>query len=602
MLRKSIVAKLWVSIVSILAITLLIAGLGLFKIVDNFYYSQITKNITYQGKQIAALYEKYPDTFKNSDEINRFSHIINAHTVILDEKGIIQVCNASTHLSPGTVFMEKELSRIFQGETIVKTSFYEHFEAEMLTIGVPVHKSGQISEALLIYTPVEPISTTLNSLRILLISTSIGFIILASILAFFLSRSLSRPLIRMNQVALSLAQGDFEQRVTVNSSDEIGVLGASLNYLSGQLKGNITELSLEKEKIENILIGMSDGVITIDTNGRIILANPQAEKLLDKRLILEKGSSFKDSEDLGQLIALYREVLETKEQTRGEIKVGEKMISVRLSPLFEMNSDKMNGLIIVLQDITKERKLEEMRREFVANVSHELRTPITLIKGYAEAMTDIAESPEQQEKFAQTIYDEANRLKRLVEDLLELSRLDSGVITLEKESIDLEKLFAQLKSRFGGVLKDNNILLESQIDAKAKSIFVDRFRFEQILINLIDNAIRYSSGRSVQLTSRKVTEGVEIRIKDTGNGIAEEDLPYVFERFYRVDKSRNRESGGIGLGLSIVKNLVEAHGGNIKVESTLGVGTTFVMFLPDSHILTEENIKNIHRFNRFDNL
>lgn len=577
MITKSIVAKLWLTIVSILIVTLLFIGFGLFKIVDKFYFSQITKNITDQGKQIAALYENYPETFKDTEELNRFSHVINAHTIILDAKGIIQACNAATHLSPGTVFKEEELSEIFQGQLVVKGDYYEHFGDQMLVVGIPVHKDGKISEALMIYSPVEPISTTLNSLRVLLFGASLGFIILVSILAFFLSRSLSRPLIRMNHVALSLAQGDFSQRVTVNSNDEIGVLGASLNYLTSELNKNITALSHEKEKVENILKGMSDGVITIDTTGKVILSNPQAEILLGNELHPDKINFFTGCQDLAQLVA---SVLDTREYTCGEFRRGEKIISARLSPLFELNTKALLGLIIVLQDITKEKRLEEMRREFMANVSHELRTPITLIQGFSEAMIDIADSPEQQENFARTIFEETNRLKRLVEELLELSRIDAGVISLEKELFTLNDVFKEMKAKFEGTLKDKQIDLEWKVDSNAQEIWVDRFRFEQILINLIDNAIRHTAGGKIQLLSRKIEQGIEIHVSDNGTGIAEEDLPYLFERFYRADKSRSRESGGTGLGLAIVKNLVEAHGGTIAVQSKQGSGTDFIMVFP----------------------
>jgi len=577
MVTRSIVAKLWLTIVSILVVTLIFIGFGLFKIVDRFYFSQITKNITYQGKQIAALYENYPETFRDNEELNRFSHVINAHTVVLDEKGVIQVCNAATHLSPGSVFKEEELSKIFQGELIVKGDYYEHFGGQMLVVGIPVQKEGKISEALMIYSPVEPISATLNSLRVLLVSATLGYIILASILAFFLSRSLSRPLIRMNQVALGLAQGDFSQRVTVSSNDEIGALGASLNYLTSELNKNITALSHEKEKVENILKGMSDGVITIDTTGKIILSNPQAQLLLGNQLNPDKINFFTDCKELAQLIA---RVLDTREYTCGEFGWGEKIISARLSPLFELNTKALLGLIIVLQDITKEKRLEEMRREFMANVSHELRTPITLIQGFSEAMIDIADSPEQQENFARTIFEEANRLKRLVEELLELSRIDAGVISLEKELFNINDVFQEMKAKFEGTLKARRIDLEWEVDGDAQEIWVDRFRFEQILINLIDNAIRHTAGGKIRLLSRKNEQGIEIHVKDTGVGIAAEDLPYLFERFYRADKSRSRESGGTGLGLSIVKNLVEAHGGTITVESKPGSGTDFIMVFP----------------------
>jgi len=586
MIRNSIVTRLWLTIITILIVSMVFVGFSLFHIVDRFYYAQVTKNLTYQAQQIAMLYAENPGIFDQNDEINRITHIINAHAIILDKDGIIQTCNSTTHLSPGSVFKESELSGVFEGKSIVKSTFQQHFNTTMLTVGIPIQREGAITEALFIYTPVEPVSGALDYLRTLLLSASLSFIIIASILVFFLSRSLSRPLIRMNQFALGLAKGDFTQKIRIKSKDEVGVLGATLNYLSEQLSKNITELSLEKEKVENILESMSDGVITVDVRGKIILTNPQARKLLGNKLLIETDNSFADSEELEQLFFLYRHVLETMQSTRGEFEFRGKVISVRLSPLFDFNTGILNGCIIILQDITGEKKLEEMRRGFIANVSHELRTPVTLIQGYSEAMFDIADSPEQQENFARTIFAESNRLKRLVEELLELSRLESGVISLQKESVDIQAIFNQISKKFEAALKDNKLILDCETAADAQYVRVDRFRFEQILINLIDNSIRYTSEGIIKLTTRKRANGIEIRVSDTGTGIAAEDLPYVFERFYRADKSRNRESGGTGLGLAIVKNLVEAHGGSITAMSNTGtdnggVNTEIIMFFPN---------------------
>ncbi|WP_148228053.1 ATP-binding protein [Syntrophobotulus glycolicus] len=577
---KSIVAKLWLTIIVLMIVVLSLLGFGLFELGKNFYYAQVTDNLNDQGRQIAGLYAENPEIFMNNDEINRFSQILNAHTIILNEKGIIQYCNAETHLFPGTVFQESELSRIFQGEEISKIGYYEHFDTQMLAIGLPVIREKQVVEAMFIYTPVAPISATLDSFRNLIAGALLASILIASVLALFLSRSLPKPLLRMNEVALSLAKGDYDQRVTVQSRDEMGVLGTSLNYLSEQLKKNMTELSYEKEKIENILIGMSDGVITVDIEGRVVLINPQAKHLLNMSN-LEKNSRIDKDENLARLSSLFSGVLAQKEQAKEEIMINEKNLTVRLSPLFDPSQLILTGVIAVLQDTTREYKLEQMRRDFVANVSHELRTPISLIQGYAEALADhVEDSPVQQDQFMKIIIEESNRLKRLVEDLLELSRLQSGKADLEKEEINLFQVSEQVKEKYDQLFIQRNIKFKAEINQDAGTVWADKFMFEQIVLNLIDNAICYAPGGTITLTSARTQKGIELCLSDTGKGISEEDLPYLFERFYRADKSRNRESGGTGLGLSIVKNLVQAHGGIISVESEAGKGTKFSLKFP----------------------
>lgn len=581
MFIKSIVAKLWLTIVVLMVLIITSLGLGLFRLTENFYYSQTTKNLVAQGLQIADMYSNEPETFQDDNELNRISRILNAHVLLLNEKGIITVCNMSLQMLPGSVIEEDDLNKIFNGEIIAQRGYHHHFGTQMLTVGVPVKVGDKVSQALLIYTPVAPITATLNSLKRLVYWALLGSLILAAILAFLQSRSLSRPLVKMNQVALGLAKGDYTQRIPVRSSDEIGVLGASLNYLTEQLRENISALSYEKEKIENILLSMTDGVIAFDTSGSIVLFNPQAKKLLASCANIEKNELLEHCVYLNQLNSLYNEILETKKMTEGKIIVDDKIIAARLSPLFDVNSNALVGVIAVLQDITQEQKLEEMRREFIANVSHELRTPISLITGYSEAIIDgVADKPEQRHGFIGVILDEANRLKRLVEDLLELSRLQSGSITIEKEWVDIEQLAQGIKNKFYHVLNENKTDFQAEISPEAKMVWADRFRFEQILINLVSNAVRYAPGGVIKIRSEKGEQNTIVSISDTGRGLSASDLLFVFERFYRADKSRNRESGGTGLGLAIVKNLVEAHQGFIKVDSQEGEGTVFTMTLP----------------------
>ncbi|MCR6545785.1 ATP-binding protein [Dehalobacterium formicoaceticum] len=484
-------------------------------------------------------------------------------------------------MTPGSLFEENDLDRIFTGETVAKRGFHHSFNNQMLSIGLPIIQDKKIESALFIYTPIASLEPALNTIRGIIYWSLFFAVILISILAFFLSRTLSKPLIQMNKVALNLAEGDYSQRVPVKSVDEVGILGASLNFLSEQLKKNITELSYEKEQIENILKGMSDGVITFDTSGKIVLFNPQAKELLDNCVEVEKNNIMEHCDYLTQLNSLFQRTLETGNLVEGEITVNEKIVSAKLSPLLDVTDRNLIGVVTVLQDVTKDRKLEEMRRDFVANVSHELRTPISLIQGYSEAIIDdVAESPEERNGFIKVILEEANRLKRLVEDLLELSRLQSGVISIEKEWIDIREVLLQVKTKFQSLLEQNKIDFQAEIASDAPCLLADRFRLEQLLINLISNAIHFAAGKTIKVTSRKLENGIELSVSDTGQGIPEKDLPFIFERFYRAEKSRNRESGGTGIGLSIVKNIVEVHDGAITVMSKEGEGATFNIMFP----------------------
>ncbi|MEN3004187.1 ATP-binding protein [Dehalobacterium formicoaceticum] len=577
----SIVLKLWLTIVLLIIVVFIALGLGLFQAVENFYYTQIAAGLINQGQEVADMYAKNPAEFQENNEIEYVSRIMNAHLMILNKESIIQTCNQMMPMTPGSLFEENDLDRIFTGETVAKRGFHHSFNNQMLSIGLPIIQDKKIESALFIYTPIASLEPALNTIRGIIYWSLFFAVILISILAFFLSRTLSKPLIQMNKVALNLAEGDYSQRVPVKSVDEVGILGASLNFLSEQLKKNITELSYEKEQIENILKGMSDGVITFDTTGKIVLFNPQAKELLDNCVEVEKNNIMEHCDYLTQLNSLYQRTLETGNLVEGEITVNEKIVSAKLSPLLDVTDRNLIGVVTVLQDVTKDRKLEEMRRDFVANVSHELRTPISLIQGYSEAIIDdVAESPEERNGFIKVILEEANRLKRLVEDLLELSRLQSGVISIEKEWIDIREVLLQVKTKFQSLLEQNKIDFQAEIASDAPCLLADRFRLEQLLINLISNAIHFAAGKTIKVTSRKLENGIELSVSDTGQGIPEKDLPFIFERFYRAEKSRNRESGGTGIGLSIVKNIVEVHDGAITVMSKEGEGATFNIMFP----------------------
>lgn len=582
MFFRGVALKLWLAIIILLVVVFAALGLGLFHVAENFYYNLITTNLVSQGQKIIELYQHDRDYFLVNNYIGDIAHILNVRILIVDEKGVIQICDQFSHMSPGNVINETDLNSILAGEIVTKQGYHHQFDTQMITIGFPIAVDDKPTEVLLLYAPVAPLSAKFNALKQLIIWSLLGSIALASVMALFLSRSLSRPLIRMNQVALGLANGDYSQRVDVKSDDEIGVLGASLNNLSEKLSNSITDLSNEKEKIERILSGMSDGVISFDMKGKIIHYNPRAKDLLEGCPDLAENNIIQDCKHLTQLSDLYDTTLLTREPVQTNMTIGGKTLVVKLSPLEDRSTKDLIGVIAVLYDITKEHNLEQMRKEFVANVSHELRTPIGLIQGYAEALNDeIADTKEQQREFIKTISDESKHLNRMVEDLLELSRLQSGAVSIIKEHVDIQELASNIKVRFKNELSQSSMDLKINITQDAKIVWADSFRLEQIIINLLNNSLRYSEGDLITVDTRTATDGIEVVFSDNGKGIAEQELPYIFERFYRIDKSRNRGKGGTGLGLAIVKNLIEAHGGTISVQSSPGQGISFIMYFPD---------------------
>jgi two-component system sensor histidine kinase ResE len=278
---------------------------------------------------------------------------------------------------------------------------------------------------------------------------------------------------------------------------------------------------------------------------------------------------------------LFEQAVSTEKEQVGEISLQGHHWVMIVSPLYAQQT--IRGAVAVVRDMTEERKLDKMRSDFIANVSHELRTPIAMLQGYSEAIVDdIAQTDEEKKEMASVIYDESLRMGRLVNELLDLARMESGYFNLSIHEVELPPFLQKITRKFQGLSKEKDVAVKCESDLAEEFFTFDADRIEQVLTNLIDNALRHTAaGGSVTLKVDSVPEkGLYFSITDTGSGIPEEDLPFVFERFYKADKARTRGRSGTGLGLAIAKNIVEAHKGTIHVQSKLGVGTTFAFFLP----------------------
>ena len=420
---------------------------------------------------------------------------------------------------------------------------------------------------------------TTNFSNILMRSLLAAFLI-SLIIGYALSRTITRPIKDITRNAKQIASGDFEQALEVKSEDEIGQLTATFNSMASSLKDTLGEVSREKTKIETILNYMTDGVIAFNLKGEVIHANPVSKAQLNVKDISMTFNEF--TRKYGLDVTLEEiQYLETFHSKDANIQIGDKYIQVFFA-IFADEHKNREGILLVLHDVTEERKLELMRRDFVANVSHELRTPITSVKSYAESLLDGAlDNRETSEKFLGVINSEADRMTRLVKDLLELSRLDNQQMQWNQEKFsfsDMVKLCSEKMKIESGAKKQK---LECYVIGDLPPITGDKDRLEQVIVNLLSNAIKYTpEGGSITVYVGKSSTEVYAKVVDTGEGIPAEDLPRIFERFYRVDKARSREQGGTGLGLSIAKEIVEAHNGSISISSKLNKGTEVVVKLP----------------------
>lgn len=415
--------------------------------------------------------------------------------------------------------------------------------------------------------------------NIIYTSLALGLLI-AIVTGYFLSVTITSPIVKLMQKAKSIAAGDFGQVLEVKSEDEIGKLTDSFNYMANNLKNNLIEISSEKSKLETILNYMTDGVIAFNMKGEVIHTNPASMRLLGTGGTMDSYQEycarygFKYSlEDV-----LY---LESRQPSETGIEVGDRIIKAYFA-VFTDEAKKPEGVIAVLQDITEQQRLENMRKEFVANVSHELRTPLTSIKSYAETLLDGAlDNTETSEKFLGIINAEADRMTRLVRDLLQLSRFDNQQMKWNFERISLARLVKSAVERMKLEAEARRQELECFVFGTVPDIEGDYGRLEQVVFNIIGNAIKYTPEEGkVTVYVGVIYNEVYLKVTDNGIGIPSEDMPRIFERFYRVDKARSREMGGTGLGLSIAKEIVEAHAGSISVNNRTGGGTEVMVRLP----------------------
>lgn len=455
---------------------------------------------------------------------------------------------------------------------------------------------GTVSGVIYIRADLSSVYSTMQEARMIFIQAMAIAVLISVLISFFITNSITDPINDLTEKAERMASGDFSQQIDVRSNDEIGRLAEMFNMLRQELDNKITETINEKSKLETILRYMVDGLIALDLDGDIVHINPAAKALLDiSDDEINEGLDFtgilqrfgkKDITD-GIKKVISRDVISEIAVYRGKI------ISVRYARFMDDDENDI-GVIMLLQDITEQQRLDQMQKDFVANVSHELRTPITTIKSYTETLLDGAvEDSGMRKNFLNVIDEEAERMTHLVKDLLQLSRLDNDREKLNRQETDMNKLLAKCAQKVMLTAQAKQQTVECNINEdEPLNVFVDIDRIQQVILNILTNSIKYTpEGGRITITSGLEGSAARIVISDTGIGISQAEIGRIFERFYRVDKARSRAMGGTGLGLSIAKNIVEAHHGTISAESVEGKGTSVTVLLPITWSRGRKNIE-----------
>ena len=414
-------------------------------------------------------------------------------------------------------------------------------------------------------------------LNIILQALALGLVI-CLVLSFLLAQILITPIRALTIGTRQVAAGDFSQRLEVTSRDEIGVLTRNFNYMSQVLRDTLSEVENERNKLSTLFLHMTDGVVAFSPAGLVIHSNPAASQMLSRSM--DPTTSFQDlfAEDAAfdQILTLKRPQYLEAQKT-----VGERELELFMAPY---SADQApGGVMVVIHDVTEQRRSEQARREFVANVSHELRTPLTNIKSYAETVIAAGDElpPELHNNFMGVIVSEADRMTRIVQDLLTLSKIDYGKMEMNVSRFSFSKAVRSVYEAVALNAESHGHTLTFSCEENMPDVDGDRERIEQVIMNIVSNAIKYTpDGGKIAITAATSGRNVFVRISDNGIGIPEKDLPRLFERFYRVDKARSRESGGTGLGLSIAKEILNQHKGDIRIESVYGEGTDVTITLP----------------------
>ena len=517
----------------------------------------------------------------------------SAQIQVIDNKGTIRGTNQINNQAiVGQKTTDDNVKNaIYNGKKFEKTTFDSSTGARYYTLISPLIKSSNNNSTVVgvVYTRanLDSVYDSINSVTLIYLFAASIAIILGLLISIVISRAITRPIEEMKKQTIRIARGDYSGQVHVYGNDELGQLASAVNNLSVRVEESHESTESERRRLDSVLANMTDGVLATDRRGNVIIINETAASFLDLDENQAMGKSILDVLDIRKDYSL-RDLLEKPDELILDFSSEDHSLVLHAHfSLIQRESGFISGLVCVLRDITEQQRIEQDRKQFVSNVSHELRTPLTSVRSYIEALSDGAwKDPKLAPKFLKVTQDETDRMIRMINDLLTLSRMDSGTQKMEVELVNINELFNYVLNRFDMILKkedhpEKTYTIKRYFTKRDLWVELDTDRFTQVLDNLMNNAIKYSPDGGV-ITCRlyETRNKVILSVSDQGLGIPRKDIPHIFDRFYRVDKARSRQQGGSGLGLAISKETVEALHGQIWAESVEGKGSTFYIALP----------------------
>lgn len=511
---------------------------------------------------------------------------LDARMTVMDAVGMVVV--DSDVPQSGIPALENHRSRpevleALRNGTGTQIRYSSTLKIDMLYLALVLRNEADETRGVLrLALPLDHVRRTLAATRSIILAALFFAVCLAVVIGSLLLRGISRPLERVLYGSRRFAAGHLDHRILVESDDELGRLGSTLNLMAQDLQTQISRIELQNQQLQRVFESMVEGVVLVDPSMKILQLNSALGRIFGLDPAAAQGRLFLEvlaNNDLAELIA---KVFGTSQALSAEMTIVwpvKRQVLATIAPI--SGQARPVACLAVIHDITEMKKLQTIRSDFVANVSHELKTPLTSIKGFVDTLLDGGlEDKEHARSFVEIIQQHTDRLNALIMDLLALSYLESKEAVLHKEPVDLAELVAAVLKGFGAQLKSRQVSARSAIDGSCR-VSADRHQLIQVLTNLVDNAIKFNrAGGSVTISCSTEQGRVKVSVADTGSGIPAKDLPRIFERFYRVDKARSRDLGGTGLGLAIVKHIVELHGGSVGVESAEAAGSTFWFTLP----------------------
>lgn len=586
---RSLFSRLLAAQLATVMVALLAVGFALSYLYTQYIFDLKERDLMQIGEQLA---DELSGGFMGPSRADRIKTIITAARIygdtgimVVSPEGLVLLASSQDRqdirLSPD------EVRSIFSGNTIRQRTFVSKTSDPAFAVAVPITTPIGVAGAVVLQAPMRDIMHTVYGGRQLIFWAGVLAAGLAIGVSYVSARRIAGPLQQMREVAIDMAGGNFAHRVEVPGHDEVAELASALNNMASKLDTTIRDLAAEKSKTESVITGLAEGVIAVNTQGRLLLANSAARNLFGPHM-LEVGQPLPtqtEATPFELLSAAFRKALDSGEPQKLNMELPGSTLLVSVSGV-ETPSGEPLGAVALIQDVSERHRLEKMRRDFVADVSHELRTPLTSIYGFAQAMLDgVVNKEDQVRRYLKVITDESLRLVRLTNALLDLSRIESQHITLQRTPLELSEVVSDALASLEPQLAEKQVTAHISIEPGLPRVFADADRLEQILLNLLDNATRHvpESGH-VTVSASVVPECpayVSVSVIDNGPGIPESEMPFIWERFYKVDKARkqNRKQG-TGLGLVIVKQLVELHGGTVRAYNVPSGGACFTLTLP----------------------